>query len=201
MNTKTRGEGLEEDSADLIASNPVYRAPPADFSSEWVYFYYLKPHGDPNEVRVYRLERSTKIPYDNIEPEIDTMFREVSNNVHLVKGTSFREVPWLHIGYLVFVYENAAEKIEDITFRMRPGNGNHTFRGGKLLATVDGRQDVSGFYCVNRMRHQQGRTLREDETEVFRVRVNHPHLSVDDIANFFGHEDSGTNMGPPIGGG
>jgi hypothetical protein len=180
---RPKSDAVEAKSADLSS---------AQFTSEWFYFYHLGGHHEPT--RAYRIERPDRVPYDQVPAVIDEIFSGLPEDPD---GHDLGDLTWRHKGYLVFVLEDAQDDILRVTFDRRPSSGNNSFLHGKTLPSVAGRDDLSAFYCVNYMRSRHDRDLREDEAELYRVNVVHGRRGADVDLPILGHEDAGTNLGPP----
>jgi len=164
-----------------------------DFNSQWFYVYRFAGHYDP--VSCYRIPAGSSVAYANVPAEIDKIYARLSSYVSF--GTSVADITWRHKGYIVILLEDAKQLLTGVDFeRRRPASGlDVSFTGGRLLATVAGNPDVSCFYCVNLMQSAAGADLEYHEAEVYYVGLNHRPRGGGET--FRGHEDSGTNLGPP----
>jgi hypothetical protein len=188
----------DSESAELLSSQ---------FESPWFYFYRLGGHHDAT--KAYRIERPASVPYDQVPRAIDEIFEDLPAKPD---GTDIGDLTWRHKAYLVFVLEHASEEITWVNFDRLAGGAKNSFLHGKVLPSVAARSDVSAFYCVNYMRSRNNVELVENESELFRVKVDHGPRTVgrehpvpenddgrplDIDLPTLGHEDAGTNLGPP----
>ncbi len=180
--------------------NPVYDndLPNSKFSSKYIYFYYLR---EPDKVDAYIIKRRSRVVWDDMESEIQTIIGEIRNNQLRPDGHRLGILTWRHRGFIAMVMDDREHRLEAnnaATFQLRMPDGTYTggnqsFRDGKDIPLVD--TNITGFYCLNHMRHRHGHVLRRGEDEVYWIEANHGHYHPR------AHEDAGTNLGPPIGGG
>ncbi len=193
-------------------AKPVYSndLPTPKFPSKYINFYYLRETGNPEtEVEGYFVERHIPVKWQDMPGQLGTIIDEIRANVWPKKTSTLGGLPWQHRGFLAVVLDDQSHKLrggDAMTFANGPLGGpyngdNHSFRDGMDVPTV--KTNISGFFCVNHMRHKHGHILKHGEKEYFWVNVNHDHSNraARPTNARTGHEDAGTNLGPPIGGG
>lgn len=108
---------------------------------------------------------------------------------------------WQRLSYFAAVLDvPGMELTEDdaVTFNWKGlSRGNHSFRDGMDVRPLRAPHSaLVGFFCLNHMQHKLGHVLRRNEWEDFDVHFNHPHAIAPEV-RILGHNDSGTNLGPP----
>lgn len=170
--------------------NPPYQPLNPGLAAECIYLYYLKITGDPKyETRVFVFKRDFSIA---IDAQIRNLATEISAGQHYPCGWNFGDVKWRRKSYMVFILEDNNHSLEAgnaVTF-----TPDYPFRDGHDVTSLS--PPHSGFCCFNHLIRKQGIDLPDDVTEPFYVEINHPHRQTQAVRS---HEDSGTNMGPPIG--
>ena len=195
--------GREAEAAQV--HNNAYHSHNASLPARLIYFYYLKRPDDPKEeTRVFVLDRGRHIPPHKIQEEIETILGEIHNGDHSPVGWKIGDVRWRHKSWLVFVLDDNQHRLTagnavEFSFVDVDGSGrlseNHSFWDGDDTDPFQAYPNISGFYCLNHMIPKGGvGELSSDEQ--FEVKVHHPHALASGKRT---HDDTGTNMGPPVG--
>lgn len=169
-----------------------------------VYFYMLESNGVLVE---YFIRSSKHIAWDEMPAFIDEIAAEIDEGSIPASQSIPGSRDWRKRSYIVYydrdahlspneAVEFSAVPIDDTCFR----DGKDVFRGRQVYA----------FYCINHMR-KAGSDQGPHDKQQFKVVVNHDHRSMSDAGGDekegaaghpapdkrLGHEDSGTNTGPP----
>lgn len=175
--------------------NPVYRGENPNLQAECIYFYHLLPnHG----MHVYLVDRKRPIAQSEMPNQIVQILEEIAAGLLPLEP---RPVRWKRQSYLAAVLASSESKlIEDdaVEFQCTENNRkNHSFRDGRDLRELPAPfESFSAFYCFNHMKHRNGHVLRKGEGETYEVHFKHPGAVI--ARHRFGHDDSATNLGPPL---
>jgi hypothetical protein len=159
------------------------------------YVYYLRITNDPEtHTEVYCVDLGTPVPPGQAEGVIKNLAGDIEAGAYRQCGWKIGDVRWRRRSYMVFLLEDPNETLTTVTFS--PG---HAFQGGKTIAafTSPNGKRITGFYCTNHMKKGDGSDV-DARGEAIRVHAVHT-AAPPPIVHFLTHEDTGTNMGPPIG--
>jgi hypothetical protein len=196
VNTRSEGDGSADngDKAGTVElRDPAFTAAVA---SPYVYLYYLRTTGNPQSgTEVYCLDRRNPIQPNGIEAEIRTIVGEIESGDHNPCGWRIGDVRWRRRSYMVFLLEDSTETLNTVIFT--PG---HAFRSGQNIAEFNSPHGkrITGYYCSNHMKKPDDSDV-DGFGEAIRVHVYHTGSHGPPLPVAFGHEDTGTNLGPPIG--
>jgi hypothetical protein len=103
-------------------------------------------------------------------------------------GWHVGDLRWRRISYLALVVDDADDELEDVLVNGKLPKDTKSFRQSRKIAKKGA---ISGFWLLNEIQAEDGSgPLKGEATVSIRMkRKKHPLL---------GHEDSGTNMGPPV---
>ena len=181
--------------------NPAYRDFDPKFSSEHVYFYYLK-HVPHDYVEAYYIPLGVAVVPATLELMIPGLLASVKgNDPPKPVGDRLGSFVWRHRSYLVAVLEDPAQRLveEDaVTFSIGGNQArNKTFRGGRDVPPLAA--GITAFFCSNRMKNEHGNDLGQSgkETERIKIVVNHNLTGIRGGDGARAHTDTGTNTGPP----
>jgi hypothetical protein len=188
--------------APTTVRKPVYRSNThtPNFSSRYLFFYYLT-HTHP-DVRAYFITNQQPLSPAQAEVEIKRIAEEIKRGTYPHQPSGFRlgHFTWRYKSYFAVVLQDDTQKLiknDAVEFQLLPRHRpDHNFRDGKDIPIWDG--NLTGFLCINHMRHEHGHVLRQGEYESFWIETHHNATGERSIAPVFpAHDDSGTNVGPP----
>ena len=180
--------------------NPAYQDFKPDFTSQHVYFYYLK-HDPEDYVEAYYIPIGVRVKPDILKLMIPDFLESIKGkNPPRPVGPRLGSFVWRQRSYFVVVLEDRDEKLiekEAVTFSVGDVESNNkTFRGGQDVAT--GLSNITAFFCRNDMKKKDGEfSQTKKESENIKIVVNHNKTGVLGHDNIRAHTDTGTNTGPP----
>lgn len=170
-------------SAAAVPTNAIYGSPSPDFSARCIYFYYLTESNDAKyNVRTFFIEYPDKI--SDIENKIVEILDSIRSGKLMPCGWALGDLKWRRISYIVIAYDDWGQQLKQndaITI-----DYDKYFKGGQDLLLKTPYQNITCFYCENYV---------GPATQKIQITVNHGHGTPFQITT---HNDSGTNMGPPI---
>lgn len=173
-------------------TNDVYGNPDQNFRTPCIYFYYLTESNLPElNTRAYFIQRQQNIT--DIEAEIASLIKDVQSNAIKPCGWALGDIRWRHLSYFVLVFDDPSHKLyEKNAVKFVP---YHPFKGGNDYRALSA-QGITAFYCENHLEDSSGTVLADPSSpEYFKVVANHDGHSMLSVST---HNDTGTNMGPPI---
>ncbi|HYJ30423.1 MAG TPA: hypothetical protein VEW25_08800 [Allosphingosinicella sp.] len=177
--------------------NPVYHGENPNLEAHCIYFYLLSPGTEIPKLYFEDLQRPV------LRSEMPDRIVDIMRKIRA--GLLQQEpVPteWTRKSFFAAVLDIAGSTLTPgnaVVFELQGagGGGNHTFRDGEDIPALPAPfQDRGAFFCFNHMKHKHGHVLKYGEREPFKAHFNHPHPSPNPTV--LGHEESGTNIGPPI---
>jgi hypothetical protein len=166
-----------------------------NLSTPIFYVYYLRITNDPEaHTAVYCVDLRTPVPPGHAEGVIKSIAGDIEAGAYQQCGWKIGDVRWRRRSWMVFLLEDPNETLTTVSF-----NPAHAFLGGKTISefTSPAGKRLTGYYCTNHMKKMNGNDV---DAVGERIRVHAVHSAAPPpIVNFFSHEDTGTNMGPPIG--
>ena len=178
-------------------TNPAYDPGNPELRPECVYLYYLPDPTDFPHAEVYFHDWGEGVGLDQVESAVKELVFLIQNDRLKPCAWSFGELMWRRRSYFVLAIRSDDHILvprDAVTFTFERGDGNHNFRDGRDIPafdTKDGR--VSAMACINHMKNEAGGPLGRHESERFRI-----IMSTEPPIKFL-HDDTGTNMGPPVG--
>jgi hypothetical protein len=126
----------------------------------------------------------------SLERRIPDIVRSIRDGRLTPSGYKLGDIKWRRKSYFVAVLDDPHSNLiqrNAFTFYLEGGSAqeNYSFFDGVDIRILN---NVTGFYCINRMISEDGDWPREKE-EKYKVIANHVHRL---------HEDTGTNLGPPV---
>jgi hypothetical protein len=157
-----------------------------------VYFYHLTVNpNDPDHplVRAYHHDEKAAITPAAVDAVAQSLLTRARAGDIQPAGYGVGDLRWRRSSYLVFVADTQLGSLEDVGL---PENGNHTF--GRRFK-INGLSGATGVAYWNKMIRGPNATECEGDRwcEAFRLHPNPARAK-----GFFTHEDTGTNMGPPV---
>jgi hypothetical protein len=194
-----------QDSKGFVEMKPVYRPKGRNFPILCVYFYYLTPSEDGHpDVQAFRHIVTSDIPDASMPGLIEDLTKKARAGTITSRGDSVGSILWQRRSYIAVVLDDRNDNLLKGN-AMEFVDGEHTFRNGKdiILSNVD---NLSAFYCTNHMKrkHASDPDLEEGDHEEFDVCIHlvsegpDPVCPVPDDGGPGGHNESGTNTGPPL---
>lgn len=200
MNPTDEHKDLEKDMEPSVVVNPVYDPRDRTLKAECIYFYYLTEDPDPRyNLRVFVIDRERYIPPQEMQREIETIVADIRNGNLTPCGWAFGDVKWRRKSYIVVVFDDPNGKLSRgnaVEFLHNVGGDDHPFRDGDDIQQFG---TITGFYCFNHMKQQgTNHDLPPGKSECYKVTAIHEHRLGGAVTSIRGHNDTGTNMGPPI---
>lgn len=181
-------------------SNDVYYNKNKNLRIECIYFYYLTMRSDshPNHVRAYFVDKKQYIPHDQMQDEIKDLVSQVRAKTLTPLARRLGGLDWCRKSYLAVIMDDAEQRLTKenaVMFANRSIGREHPFRDGRDIEPYD---TITGFYCINHMTKPSGAS-DVYWSEDFDIEVCHNPLGcMPPNPLLLSHNDSGTNMGPPI---
>jgi hypothetical protein len=155
-----------------------------------IYLYHLTPIGSSQEVftEAYFYDAGAPIHKNQVEDLVLDLVQKARLKQIRPVGWDVGDIRWRRISYLAFVVDDLDDELTGIEINRKAPKDTKSFsQSGKIAK----KGAASGFWLLNEMKAEDGSgTLKGPETVKIRMsRRKHPVR---------GHEDSGTNMGPPV---
>jgi hypothetical protein len=195
INASGEHEGQENREKMSAPANDVYGTLDPNLGAQCIYFYYLTESKiEKEKTQTFFIERDYVIT--DLAHEIDTIMKDIFVDKTLKPcGWGLGDVRWRRKSYIVVLFDDLVHKLNEndaVTF-----TPYYSFKGGTDIKTIQGYPRVTGFYCENHMTDSNGGPVGA-KGETFDVKVNHDGHHNSSKLKFFTHNDSGTNMGPPL---
>jgi hypothetical protein len=156
-----------------------------------VYFYHLSADpssSDPVRVRAYFHDEKRDITPAAVDGLANTLLRNARNGTIHPAGYGLGDLRWRRVSYLVFVVDGALGGLDGIGLP----EGHLSFGPKFKVGSLDQADGVA--YLNKLVRGQNAGNLPGGRwQETFRMEA-HPSMA----KSLLDHEDSGTNMGPPV---
>ena len=189
----------EKPEADSISAGSKSASESAP-APECIYFYYLKPENtDHADVLAFVADMKIPLKDGDINPLVDRFITEVRNEayVHLMPmGHFFEDITWTRQSYLVIVVDDPRYQLLKNDIEL--SDSSHTIKHEESITSAF--PEVSGVRYRNYITRKDGGTWskHKDEKEEFEIEMEFkPRLSAGE-SDPRSHEDSGTNLGPPL---
>lgn len=190
----TKGTQSAKENAAGAAASP-------DWKPECIYFYYLKPKSDHHaDVLSFMADMKMTIGDGDVLKLVERFIAEVRSEVyvHLVPlGHFFEDVTWTRQSYLVIVVDDERYTLSKNDIQLL--DSHHTITKEEEIRSPLF-PEVSGVSYQNRIVRRGGGKWNKDkhEKEEYEIEIefkpNPTFIKIKPMS----HEDSGTNLGPPI---
>jgi hypothetical protein len=175
------------------------QAPPAAEDPHCIYFYYLTP-GEPPHADVVGFIHDQKRPI--AEHEVDQIIGDLAADARkedhgglVAVAHFFEDITWVRQSYIAIVLDSANHtlSLRDVSI----SRSGHTILDGREVILND--SELSGVRYRNPVIRKTGKwSKKKDQKERFRVRI-HPRVRVGAVdPSPRSHDDSATNLGPPL---
>ena len=172
-----------------------------------LYLYYLVPVDDHHaSVQGFIVDNGdTPITEQQIDQKIQDTVRDIKNNTLSSDGDSFDAFPWERKSYLAIVVDSAAWTLatNDVRILLKREGTNtgapsgHTFKRKRQIPSFG---KVTGVRFLNYIEKEDATDwdIHSQEWETFEIEMKFRGRGEFAGMGPRSHEDSGTNLGPPV---
>jgi hypothetical protein len=168
-----------------------------------IYFYYLTPKdSEEADVRAFIADMRHEVKENDVDDLIAGFVKEARDKIYNVLipfGLRFADITWRRQSYVVLVVDDAKYKLSKdmVDFKYDNEIASHTMTQKKQVK-VPGGEMWSGVRFLNSIAKKYGKWSSESDDEKMKLKISYTSKSSGKELKIDTHNDSGTNMGPPV---